>query len=330
MCQVAKSDDREHPTNLLRDWIAFTNGGVQVDLPNGVYTVWTVIEDPGYWEYFPSFTKREIFAGGAKVYEETQNFTEFQRKYFAHEDTEDLPHADVFTTYVVDRYRPVTFNVSVTDGQLSVRFKTRNTYACTMSTLVVFPAQRHAKGSAFLAELWSHMRQRFEHEYVEATLLPTGPLPGAPPRRAVPFELFARLPAEPVRAWDRPASDDEDVWTTGLHIELAIHETSPLTFSVRPAPGLTAAQRSIVAVHVDVPGATTAAFTVRYKMQRLSESVYIADPHLLDPLQLPVLLAPNVTRRFWITATGHAAGCVGRGRGCVRVVPCSTLVWCPC
>eukprot|EP00041_Stephanoeca_diplocostata_P029927 m.893236 g.893236 ORF g.893236 m.893236 type:complete len:1699 (+) comp23658_c0_seq4:664-5760(+) len=322
--QVVRADDREHPTNLLRDWIAFTDGGVRVDVPNGVYTVWTVIEDPGYWEYFPSFTRRAIYAGGSQVFEETQNFTEFQRKYFDHEDTEDLPGDDIFTRYIIHRYRPVRFNVTVTTGQLYVRFQTRDTYACTMSTLVIFPTHQHREGSEFLAELWAHMRQRYAYEYVEATRRPTGPTTDSTPPRSRPFEVFARLPAEPVRARDRPMSRDVDVWSSGLRIAVARGETRPLTFSVRPANGLPAGLVSVVAVRAEVPGAAAVVHTVRYKIQRLSESVYTADPHLLDPLRVPLALAPNVTRRFWIAVTGQTSGC-GVGRVQLTFADGSTL-----
>lgn len=48
--QIFHSDDRQHPTRLLRDWIAFESGGLRLELPNGTFGVWLCLEDAGYWE----------------------------------------------------------------------------------------------------------------------------------------------------------------------------------------------------------------------------------------------------------------------------------------
>lgn len=47
---VASAADRRHPTDLLRDWIAFTSGGLDLDLPDDTYTVVLFLKDPGEWE----------------------------------------------------------------------------------------------------------------------------------------------------------------------------------------------------------------------------------------------------------------------------------------
>ena len=46
----SKSADRQHPTDLLRDWIGFLSGGVDVDLPPDTYTVAVWLKDAGEWE----------------------------------------------------------------------------------------------------------------------------------------------------------------------------------------------------------------------------------------------------------------------------------------
>ena len=47
---IAQSLDRQHPTDLLRDWVGFFNGGLDLDLPNGTYTVNMWLTDCGDWE----------------------------------------------------------------------------------------------------------------------------------------------------------------------------------------------------------------------------------------------------------------------------------------
>jgi hypothetical protein len=48
--QGAVAQDREHPDDLLRDWVSFVSGGLNFHLPQGRYGVWFVMEDAGYWE----------------------------------------------------------------------------------------------------------------------------------------------------------------------------------------------------------------------------------------------------------------------------------------
>ncbi len=44
------SRDRGHPTNLLRDWIGFYSGGIDIDLPADIYTVHAWLTDAGQYE----------------------------------------------------------------------------------------------------------------------------------------------------------------------------------------------------------------------------------------------------------------------------------------
>lgn len=44
---IAQNEDREHPDELLRDWISITSGGLDFVLPPGDYGVWFIMEDAG-------------------------------------------------------------------------------------------------------------------------------------------------------------------------------------------------------------------------------------------------------------------------------------------
>ena len=41
-------------------------------------------------------------------------------KYYRHENQEDLPGDDTFGNYIIPRYVPYRFNISVFDGQLNI------------------------------------------------------------------------------------------------------------------------------------------------------------------------------------------------------------------
>ena len=47
---VSTALDRQHPTELFRDWIAFRSGGLDVDVPSDTYTVAVWLQDAGEWE----------------------------------------------------------------------------------------------------------------------------------------------------------------------------------------------------------------------------------------------------------------------------------------
>jgi hypothetical protein len=59
------------------------------------------MEDPGYWEYFPSWKSRNVLAEGDVVVAQTQSYSDFQQRYFQHQNTEDLPGDDVFDRFVM-------------------------------------------------------------------------------------------------------------------------------------------------------------------------------------------------------------------------------------
>ncbi|EKX36773.1 hypothetical protein GUITHDRAFT_117068 [Guillardia theta CCMP2712] len=165
--RVWRSEDRRHPDNLLRDWISFEQGGVSLMLPPAKYHVWIMMEDAGYWEYFPNYQDRRVWIEGELVYQDGEDATVFWSRYYRHEEEEDLPGDDVWYKYVrKSRFVPLRFNVTCTDGQMDIQFA-GSTYACTVSAIIVFPVEEYEKGETFLAELWEKLKFQFYVEYQE-------------------------------------------------------------------------------------------------------------------------------------------------------------------
>src|SRR4029079_6146389 len=137
--QIGRAEDRRHPDNLFRDWISFKKGGLDIDLPNGRYHVWMMLEDPGYWEYYPNFKKRTISVEDKTVIER-QTGSEFLDKYFRHANDEDWPGDDTWDRYIGPRYLPHEFDVDVKDGQLNIRFDSdEDPFALPLSALIIYP-----------------------------------------------------------------------------------------------------------------------------------------------------------------------------------------------
>lgn len=294
--QIKRTEDRRHPENLLRDWISIDQGGLDIDLPNGEYHVWMMLEDPGYWEYYPNYTRRSVSAEGQTVLNETPTVEDFWARYYRHENTEDLPGDDIWQRYIPGRYQPLRFDVTVNDGQLNLRFNgDGNPYALALSALVIYPNAQATQGEAFLDELWQQLKQQFGYEYKQVD--PPLPQHARPAANALDGQLsvFHRSPAVDVYANDWPAADE---LTADLQIGLAQGEYEPLTISLYPEVDLQLTNATLA-----LPGLTVTPSKVRHKLSRatMDGAVSMNVPRLLDPLAeaLPLDLPAHQARRLW-------------------------------
>ena len=110
------------------------------------------------------------------------------------------------------------------------------------------------------------------------------------------------------------------MWTEGLHADMLIGETSPLSFSIG-AHSCTNSRTVTAGEGLGITGlvveglghaARVSVSTVRSKLVRLTEGVYTARPLLLDPLRhtrLPLTVKQGTARRFWLDTTALVAGC---------------------
>jgi hypothetical protein len=292
-----RAEDRRHPDNLLRDWISLKNGGLDIDLPNGIYHVWMMIEDPGYWEYYPNYSSRTLFIEGRPTHE-TQTASEFLRKYYMHANDEDWPGDDIWDRYIATRYHPHEFDVMVSDGQLNIRFDSNgDALALPLSALIIYPKSEETRGNAFIAELWHRLKAQFGYEYRQ--VLP--PLPGyfKPPGNALGGKLlvFQRNIWDNVHATDWPAST-ELVGSLALNISKNEYKVMPLSLHANE-------KLQLIGAEVLLPGFEVRPTKVRYKLTRISEdgSVYWNAPRVLDPLEVsdqrPLELPKGLTRSLW-------------------------------
>jgi hypothetical protein len=325
-------EDRRHPDNLLRDWVSLMNGGLDIDLPNGNYHVWMMIEDPGYWEYYPNYLRRTLFIEGQPTHE-TQTAPEFLRKYYMHADDEDLPGDDIWGRYIATRFHPREFDVMVSDGQLNLRFNSHgDASALPLSALIIYPKIEEKRGKAFIAELWHRLKIQFDYEYKQ--VLP--PLPGyaKPPANALGGKLwiFQRSIWEDVHATDWPAST-ELVESLRLNISKGEYKVLPISLHTKE-------KLQLIGADLSLPGFEIWPTKVRYKLTRISEdgSVYWNAPRLLDPLEVsdqrPLELPMGLTRTLWFdirvstAATGDVTGSLRLrfGNGETHSIPISVHV----
>ncbi len=328
---VARSEDRRHPDNLYRDWISFTGGGLQFDLPNGDYTVWLMLEDPGYWEYYPSYRSRNLLIQEQVVHTETPSYQDFLKRYLRHASDEDLPGSDIWKRYVEARYHPQIYQARVTDGRLTIRFKSSgDPYANALSAVVVYPTTRAKNGQAFLRDLAQRRERQFNGEYRQ--LLPLQPAANFETAEtktgAAALEVFHRPVGVPVQASDRPGPNEV---VSRLGIELARGQIEPLTVSLRAQTRMT-----LVGARLTLKGLGITPRVIRYRAKRQTEdgSIYMSVPRVLDPLEAdaetPLVLAPGVARTLWFDVEAPLTAPAGRidgtldlrfGDGSTRTLP---------
>ena len=295
---IAKAEDRRHPGDLYRDWISFTRGGLDFDLPDGEYHVWMVVEDPGYWEYYPSWRGRRILAQGKAVQDEKRSATDFFARYYRHADDEDWPGDDVWTRYVKVRYRPLEFNSVVTDGKLQLRFDGEgDPYATTLSALVIYPAAKSAQGEHYLAHLNDRLKAQFDAEYRQ--LIAPAPTEARPPANGLDGKLwtFMRSAAVDIGPNEWPTAAE---MAQPLSVTVARGEFAPLTVGLYVAADL-----DLEGVDITLPGLTVIPLRVRNKIKRVTMdgSVYANVPRILDPLEVsaarPLHMKAERSSRLW-------------------------------
>ena len=298
--------DRRHPDDLLRDWVSILSGGLDFDLPNGRYHVWMMLEDPGYWEYYPSFTARTVYAQGKPILDEKRTVADFFARYYAHDADEDLPGDDIWQRYIKTRYRPLEATVTVSNGTLSLRFASGgNPLAVTLSALVIYPDAKAEQGARFLDELWAKLKADYNREYRQ--MIPASPREPAPPGNALAGKLsiFTRSPTADITAQDWPARDE---LTSKLAVHLAAGQVAPVTVGLRAGEAL-----KLTGAALALPGFRVEAFSVRSKVSRVTPdgAIYANIPRVLDPLApapgAPLTLAAGKSKRLWFDIEAEAA-----------------------
>lgn len=318
--QITRSEDRRHPDDLLRDWVAIKSGGIDLDLPNGTYHVWMMLEDPGYWEYYQSYDYRAVHAEGQLAYEDSMDVDEFWSRFFANEEVEDLPGGDdIWQRYIKSRYVPVEFNVTVSDGQLNLEFETGNyfTFANTISALMIWPTSQQTQGEAFVDELWQRLNEKFSNEYAET-------IPDTPPYE-VPNDFRNTGVLIFQRHWSEDVATDwypeENKLVRHVRFNMSQGEIEPLTISLHALE-----ERQLVHAqwYTFRDGLEITPYWVRYKLERATGdgTRFINEPKILEPLDLsqPMDLPVDRNRRLWFEIKASENADAGRSENGILVL----------
>ena len=312
---VCQNQDRQHPDDLLRDWVAFSSGGLDFSLPTGDYGVWLVLEDAGYWEYYQNYKARSVVVSGAAFVNQSMDVNEFWKRYYFHSSDEDLPGQSSWERYIKPRYldRALFLQASVRSGNepLSIRFSSQNFYGCTLSALLIWPMVQNATATKFLSELETRLRQQYDRNYMQVMPSARGVMP---PRSSSTAPLKSRLAffsppiTDTIEANGNPRAEES---VAELNVTVAANgEAALMVCFVDQALDSAVVPISLTSVSLENLGSLTSTVqVVRYKQKRLTAdgTVWANKPRLLIKqkfaLPLPVT---NITRCLWIEVHGQS------------------------
>ncbi len=311
------------PDPLYQDYLCIESGGFAIDVPNGTWRVIVNIDAAaGFWGEYQTYRQRVLFAQGKRVLTEGEDFRSFQAKYYAFWDKDDLPSDNTFDKYTKAHFTEKTFDVKVTNGQLSVEFEGEN-WANSVSSLVAFPVEKAAEGERFLEYTKERRRFYFDNAFKRILHRPTGdPLQPAAEDTRQGLVCFQRDLMKDVFYNDTPFRSETGKPLTG---DAFPGQIVPLIAGVVPLKDLRHVQVAIG--DLAGPGATIPSNAIEtgygsYRLSRVSSdgAVYTITPRWILP-KADLDLPKGVTRSFWFTVHTPANAAPGVYTGKMTLTP---------
>ncbi|HUW57678.1 MAG TPA: glycoside hydrolase domain-containing protein [Planctomycetota bacterium] len=294
----------------------------RVKLPDGAYEVNLQIDVYGEWHSLYHYRWRELLLNGERVFREDLTPKEFmEKRYYAHEDAEDLPGEDVWEKFVTPVNRIRRHTVRVTDGLLRVALKSDNPMGQTITFLVVYPESQAAAGRKWMDTLDKVRRERFKNA-MAVGLPPTpaamGYMVGNQPR----FLLFTRHTSLDIPVNAVPTREEQELT---LHIQAAQGEREHLQLGLYPAGDVKGLRVTVSDFENDrgdtVPASAVKVRKVRNFLKRIGPSAEGRIlPYLLQDFDT-LDLARGLRRAIWLTVTVPKNAQPGEYAGTIRIMP---------
>jgi hypothetical protein len=320
--RIWRASDVLQPDPLYQDFLCIEQGGLAVDVPNGRYHVLVNIDSPsGFWGEYQVYRTRSVLAEGRPVVEESMNFDTLKQKYFRFWDTDDSPSDDTFDKYQRSYYQEKEFDVDVADGQLNVDFRGDN-YACSVSAVIIYPADKAEQGKQFLEYVVERRRFFFDNYFHRVLHKPTGePLDPSVDDTRRGYVVFTRDTMQDVYYNDTPRRDEIGQPVSGFGFA---GEYEPLGMAICPLVDL--GQVNVAISDLTGPGTIPAIdIAVGYTSYRLTRvsgdgAVYTIAPRFVVP-RARVAVRRGETRQFWLTVHPRSDAKPGTYRGEITIKP---------
>ncbi len=307
--RVWRAMDALQPDPLYERVMCIESGGFAVDLPDGKYHVFLNLDSPsGFWGEYQTYTKRIVKANGVPVVQDTMDLPRFLQKYFRYADVEDRPEDNTFDKYQRTYFQEKEFDVEVKGGQLQLDFE-GETWANTVSALVIYPHAQAALGKQYLANLRERRRFYFDNYFKRVLPNPRRDSKGAipafvptPQEQKQGYVLFARDPMEDVPINGVPRREEVG---KALEVSAAAGQLEPLVFSVhglREQGAVSVSVSDLKSAGSVVPASDVRLGVVSHRLTRVTGegTVYTIAPRFILPRAGGVVHKANTTT-FWLT-----------------------------
>ena len=335
------------PDDLCRDAVMPRLAKFAIDLPDGDYQVWMMQAPPGIG-WGATFKHRRVLAQGKVVFDQEFTPETFKKWEFQFEDAEDLPGDDLWDRYINVYFKPVTFDVNVTGGQMVLEFDSFGQYnwATMLCGLVVWPKAQAAPAAKWLANLDAQRKEQYQALHVEE--LPKAPPPyvASADDKARGCVRFVHSPDRDVEVNSVPTPDETK--TAGIELSASPGEYQDGCFGLYPLKDCGAVKITVSDLQgpketmgkavgfAVIPAAAVKLQIARYKALNHT-AVYTLTPRYLDDVPAQGLdLKAGVTRSFWAVVHVPADAAPGAYTGAITVnfangskdtIPLTVTVW---
>ena len=302
--RIWRAMDALQPDPLYEDFICIESGGLALDVPNGKYHVFVNMDSPsGFWGEYQVYKKRAILAQGKEVVSESMDFESFKKKYYRFWNVEDLPADNTFDKYQKTYFNEKKFDVEVTNGQLNIDFQGEG-WACSVSAIVIYPAEKTAEGEKFLKYAEEKRRFYFDNYFKRILHESSGdPLQPTEEDTKRGYLIFERDFMKEIFYNDRPFKEEI---RKALKAEAFAGEYEPVTIAILPLQEM--GQITAACGDLSEPGngkIASSAIDIGYVSYRISRvtgegSVYTISPRFIMPSNV-VEMPRGIARRFWLT-----------------------------
>ena len=290
-----------------------------LDVPNGEYTVYLLTGDMMGWSIERGYSMTQTVALEGKVRDKRSlSWTEWLAQVAYKNMNLDYKRGDdLYDKYIAPRFGPKVFNVTVSDGQLSLSF--RHT---PVAALIIYPSAEAEQVKAFIVDL--NKKRRAAFGYKDDTPKPTGALQGVSKQdKEKGYVVFYPHYMHKVYPFDLPKVEQ---LAKELRAFVSLGELEPVTFAIHPLKDLGKC-RVIVSDLKSQVGATLSAShwdvrVVRYLElpEKRGRRSYRIEPLLLMKKDA-VEIEQGINKQFWLTVKVPEDAGPGRYTGNVAFKP---------
>lgn len=287
--------DDTFPTRLYQDYVMMEGNDFIADVPDGLYHVWLMFDDCGYWGGEEArFKKRSVSSDGKTLWSEERDPADYLYHF---ENVEPLPGQSVWDLYMKYLFEPKRFDVTAKGGELRLHFASDGALGTKVAGLIIYPDSKKTEGEKYAAEVEARNRAEFEAKAVCMT-----------PKTK--FEMVRRQGPEGTLDWTYKTLESNTLATESNHavspVIAARGQRVSVSFAMLAWTEI-ADPTNVMSTELKGPGGVIPASAVEVRVVRnalhrtYNSIAYSIAPESLRKIEAPIQLTPNQERQFWVT-----------------------------